>query len=447
MGEKKIFTTIFVLFMMVLSGCSLFVAQAPVDDEKVCVSKEKLNEVLLELNITADDLDSVEMVEKEEMKETTEEPVKEIKEEETTEEPVEETKEEETTEEPVEETKEEETTEEPKVEESTVPVRNYIEGDLVKLSPTASDDDGDTVTFTYSEPLNEDGEWQTATGDAGEYLISVTASDGKASVTKEIKIVVTGGNAAPVISNVEDLTVTEGDSISLNPEVSDEEGDDITITYSGWMSQSSYTTDYNDAGEYVVVIKATDGTTETQKSITITVEDNNRAPVLANIDSVTAKEGESIAITAVANDPDGDEVTISYSSPLNANGEWETTVGDAGTYLVTITATDSNKEDKETISIVVEADNAAPVIELEDVEQDVTEGSTENIVLSPTVSDPDGDDVTISYSGWMTENSKVVSEDDEGDHEVTVTATDGELESSVTITVTVTVNTVPDFNW
>ena len=43
MGGIKNFTTIFVLFMIVISGCSLFVAQAPVDDEKVCVSKEKLN--------------------------------------------------------------------------------------------------------------------------------------------------------------------------------------------------------------------------------------------------------------------------------------------------------------------------------------------------------------------------------------------------------------------
>ena len=47
MGGIKNFTTIFVLFMIVISGCSLFVAQAPVDDEKVCVSKEKLNAVFI----------------------------------------------------------------------------------------------------------------------------------------------------------------------------------------------------------------------------------------------------------------------------------------------------------------------------------------------------------------------------------------------------------------
>ena len=432
MGGIKNFTTIFVLFMIVISGCSLFVAQAPVDDEKVCVSKEKLNAVLLELNITADDLDSVELVKKEEIEELSEEVIEEPVEEPEVVEP------EEVTEEPV---------EEPEVVESSVPTRTYTEGDLVKLSPKATDEDGDTVTFTYSEPLNEDGEWQTQSGDAGEYLVSVTATDGKASVTKEINIVVTGGNAAPIISNLVDLTVKEGDTISLNPEVSDADGDDITITYSGWMSENSYTTNYNDAGDYGVVVKATDGTSETTKSVSITVENNNRAPVLADIDSITVKEGEAIEITAVATDPDNDDVTISYSSPLDENGEWETVIGDAGTYLVTITATDGDKEDKETISIVVESDNSAPVIELDDEAIDVTEGTTENLELSPIVSDPDGDDITVSYSGWMTQSSKVVSEADEGDHDVTVTVSDGKLESSVTITVSVTVNTVPDFDW
>jgi len=60
------------------------------------------------------------------------------------------------------------------------PVQNIIvnEGDLVTITPTAYDPNGDVVAFTISEPVGDDGIWQTGEDDDGEYVISITASDG-----------------------------------------------------------------------------------------------------------------------------------------------------------------------------------------------------------------------------------------------------------------------------
>ena len=370
------------------------------------------------------------------------------------EEPAEEEPEEEPAEEePAEEepAEEEPAEERPEFDEEGNPIRYYDEGELVRISPQGVDEDGDPIQFTFSEPLDENGEWQTAAGDAGEYLVDITASDGRATVTRQLRIVVLSDNEAPEISGVSDIVVSEGETISLSPEVTDPDGDDVTVSYSGWMTSATYTTGFDDAGEHEVTISATDGERTTTRAVTIVVENTNRAPVLEPLDAITVQEGETVELDAQATDADGDAVTVTYSAPLGADGTWETEEGDSGTYLVTVTATDGIDEARDTISVIVESTNAAPTLEIDDVEivlqEQESDGEytvpSETLTLSPETSDPDGDDVSISYSGWMQSSSTVVSEEDEGTHQVTVTASDGQDDVSETITVTVVVNHLP----
>ncbi len=76
------------------------------------------------------------------------------------------------------------------------PILDYIEditideGDLVKITPIAIDPDEDTLTFTFSSPLNSDGEWQTDYDDAGTYKTTITVSDGSLTDSQEVTIVV-----------------------------------------------------------------------------------------------------------------------------------------------------------------------------------------------------------------------------------------------------------------
>ncbi len=326
---------------------------------------------------------------------------------------------------------------------SDIPTREYTEGDLVSINPQASDADGDPVTFSFTEPLDDDGEWQTEAGDAGEYIVTVTADDGKTQVSRQLRLVILGTNTPPELDVDTQITVDEGESVEIEPTVSDADGDSVQVTYSGWKTVPEFTTGYDDAGEHVITVTVDDGTTQTSEDVTITVLNTNRAPVIEEIDPISANEGETIEIDAEVSDPDGDNVEITYSDPFDNNGEWETDIGDAGNYMVQVRASDGDLETIERITVVVTSLNKVPVI---DIDQSMIVNVGDTVVLEPQVTDADGDDIEISYSGWMTSNTKVVEEEDAGiTHTVTVTASDGQAESSVDVKIEV--NSPPEWDF
>lgn len=152
------------------------------------------------------------------------------------------------------------------------------EGEMVSLNVRGADPDGDKLVYTFSKPLNSQGKWQTSRGDAGLYQADVSVSDGKTSITKTVEIEVLESNEPPTMENLADVTIEEGDVVTLDPRVTDSDGDKVTITYSGWMTSSTKTTGYEDAGNYVVTITATDGEYEVSQDIHVTIQDVNRAP-------------------------------------------------------------------------------------------------------------------------------------------------------------------------
>jgi hypothetical protein len=317
----------------------------------------------------------------------------------------------------------------------------FVEGDLVSLKVKASDADNDKISIKYSKPLDRNGEWQTQIGDARKYLVNITATDGKAETTKQVVIVVQPQNQPPVMKKIDVITVNEGDIVSFLPEVTDPDKDIITITYSGWMTEPSYTTKFGDAGKHVVTITASDGKSQVSQNVDVTVLKGNRAPAIQDIDPIMVTEGETVTVKPNVTDADGDKVTITFGEPLNKKGVWETKSGDAGTFTSTITASDGKAESSKSVSIIVISKNHAPKIEIEDVVVNV--GDT--VKLEPKVTDKDGDEVTVSYSGWMDSDSKETSEEDIGSHTVTISATDGKDSSN--IDVKVTVNTPPEFTF
>ncbi|MBI1970666.1 hypothetical protein HYS47_02890 [Candidatus Woesearchaeota archaeon] len=154
------------------------------------------------------------------------------------------------------------------------------EGDLVSLAVEGTDPDGDPITYTFGKPLDEKGRWQTKQGNAGTYSVVVSASDGQTTVEKTLKIVVLEQNKAPVINVLRDVVANEGETLDLREyvEYSDPEGDDVTVTYSGWMTGPTRTTTYDDAGQYEVVVTASDGAKKETTKLKVVVQDVNRAP-------------------------------------------------------------------------------------------------------------------------------------------------------------------------
>lgn len=345
--------------------------------------------------------------------------------------------------------------EETLVEEETTPAlaenngfdATFTEGDILEFKKElAQDPDGDTLRYTFSKPLNADGEWYTGVGDAGVYDITITASDGKLISTKTLKVQVLALNNKPIISNFADITIKEGETLQFNPSVIDVDNDEVTVTYSGFVTEDSYTTTYNDAGEHTVTLVASDGTDVTTKEITVTVTDVNRKPLVSQFATVekTITEGDKITMTIDAQDPDGDKITVAFDEPLNENGEWQTALGDAGQHELSAKISDGVNTIEKSIDVTIIAQNNAPSItNFEDIS--VSEG--DKIVLNPIVTDADGDEVTFKYTGYMTTNEKQTGFEDKGVYSVTLTATDGQVSTTKTIQIDVVdKNRAPVFN-
>ena len=164
------------------------------------------------------------------------------------------------------------------------------ETDVVTLAPNVTDPDaGDNVWLTYSIPFSNKGVWKTQIGDAGVYPVSVVASDGTLNTKETFTLTVKMLNTPPVIKYMPNITVSEGDTVKIVPEVKDRDNDPITVTYSGWMTSSTYTTTFNDAyptgcskpgcsATYKLTVTASDGVYNTSQDVYVTVVDNIRPP-------------------------------------------------------------------------------------------------------------------------------------------------------------------------
>ena len=315
-----------------------------------------------------------------------------------------------------------ETMEEPKPDLKDVPRKEVTEGDLVSFpNLKATDPDGDPITYTFTSPFDEQGTWQTKEGDAGEHLTKITASDNVNTVSQQVLIIVKAKNKAPLIGLESPVEVEEGDIVVLDPEVSDPDGDEVSVKYSGWMESDTKETTNDDGGLHKVIITASDGKESVSKEIFVSVKNLNREPELQELSAASIKEGEKVTIKPVATDPDGDKITFRYSDPVSVTGVWQSKVGDAGTYDITVTASDGKDEVETTFTLTVTALNKAPVIELASTIT-AKEGST--VTLEPKISDPDGDEVKVTYTGWMTSATKNIGYDDAGNHKVVINAKD-----------------------
>ncbi len=159
-------------------------------------------------------------------------------------------------------------------------IKTYNEGDLVSFPKLkATDPDGNKISFVFSKPLNASGEWQTKSGDAGTYDAEISINDGSLSAVKKVRIIVVESNQAPLIMIPAEITVNEGETVELNPAVTDSDDDNVAVTYDGWMTSKSKQTGFEDAGTYSVKITANDGMHNSTAEVKIIVNNFNRPPV------------------------------------------------------------------------------------------------------------------------------------------------------------------------
>lgn len=330
-------------------------------------------------------------------------------------------------------------------EASVLPKKVVMEGDLVSFpNLKAVDPDGDAITYTFSAPLDTNGEWQTKTGDSGEYVITITASDGTNIITQKVLLVVKSTNKPPFIQKLGTIKLRPGEALAISPKVNDPEEEVVSVSYSGWKTEFPYIITAEDVGRHTITVIASDGRGQSQEDITIIVERMNSAPKIEPIGDITIYELDRVKVMPEAFDAENDSIVYSFSKPLNDEGTWLPQRGDSGIYQVEIRASDGQLSDIAMFSIEVLPYNEPPVFF---GVRDIKANEGDLIQLGIAAEDPEGKEVQLTISGWMNETSKQTGYNDAGSYNVTAAAFDGEKTASLTFTVVVeNRNRPPVFN-
>ncbi|MDP8241095.1 MAG: Ig-like domain-containing protein [Candidatus Hatepunaea meridiana] len=300
------------------------------------------------------------------------------------------------------------------------------ETDLISFIVTGADIDGDDLTiieadmpedavFTDYEDGTGNFRWRTDYDDAGEYQVTLTLSDGEYDVETDVWITIGNVNRPPVLEIIDNKGVNEGEELAFTLEATDPDDDSLTFSAENLPEGAelngadfSWTPFHNQAGSYDVTFIVTDdgaGNLTHEETITITVVNVNRPPVLSGIGSQEVNENEELTFTLEATDPDDDgfvfsAVNLPEGAELDSTDfSWTPGFNQAGGYDVTFIVTDDGEGEltnDETITITVLNVNRAP--EWDEELADVQINENEHLALEMSGSDPDGSDVSFDFS-------------------------------------------------
>jgi len=216
----------------------------------------------------------------------------------------------------------------------------------------------------------------------------------------------------------------------------------------------TWTPSFQAAGQYQITFGAWNGEIEDIETISITVNNTNRAPMIEPLSDVTVPVGKNILLEVIATDPDGDTVDTGVSAlPAGAGFDnnvfaWKPQAGQEGIYTVTFGATDGQLTNSENVTITVTEAGNPPVIKpLSD--QNVDEGD----MLGFTIEADDPDSEALTY--WvqpLPAGAHLVHDvffwepkyGQAGNYSVTFYVSDGQYADLQTVNITVRqVNTAP----
>lgn len=368
----------------------------------------------------------------------------------------------------------EHTNQAPRIREtfSTEDVVVTKEDEIFSFFVNANDSDNEEISYRWK--LDGKQISQSASGEyyfdfesAGEHLLSVTVADAISNVEQSWNMRVENKNRKPLLTLLP-LNVREGEVLRLELPQKDLDGDRLRYSFEAPLNESGqWLTGYEDAGNYKIKIRATDGELMTTESLKITVLDVDRAPLLLLPEIIKVKEGKEVLLGFESSDPDGDNVEISFENvPEGAEFDEETGElewvpgydvvqrkgGMVSNFLnrlrvehlilpavhLPFTVTSCGKElcSSKNITFIVENVNRAPeIISL----YDITAKEGENFWLPAEAVDPDGDIVRYYFSSPLKRRagSWQPGYDAAGRYTIYVTATDGRAGETKPATVTI----------
>jgi len=243
------------------------------------------------------------------------------------------------------------------------PSTNVVAGASYSFTPTASDPDGDTLTFSIANQPS----WATFSSRTGQ--LSGTPAKTNIGTFSNIVISVSDGTLtaalpafsiqvqppldhAPVIGGTPSTNLVAGASYSFTPTASDPDGDALTFSvanrpswasFSNTTGQLSGTATTGNVGIFSgIVISVSDGTlTSSLPAFAIAVSaPANPPPTISGTPATSANAGTAYSFTPTAADPNGNALTFSIQNPPSwasfntQSGNLSGTPGsaDAGTY-------------------------------------------------------------------------------------------------------------------
>ncbi|MBT7100470.1 tandem-95 repeat protein, partial [Candidatus Poribacteria bacterium] len=326
----------------------------------------------------------------------------------------------------------------PKIED--IAPLTVVEEETAEFTVDASDEDGDDLTVTAAnvpEGATFDGAtfiWTPERGQSQEdpYSIALTVDDGnggQAEATAQVTVL-QAANRNPEIATIADVTVVEGETVSVTAAVTDLDGDETQLEVQTGFLASNLSVDQasgeitfvteagvDGAGEgfYSVTLLATD-TREGETAVTflLTVEPEQASGVqelairaaLVSPKVGTAEDVFSFGAVVTTTGGDPDSVTIAVVS--DAGSTQESAMGSVGAaaatgarYGVDLTLAPGAY----TFTVIASAggetttrDEDGPVVEeaLIDISNLVTSGSTEDISVQFDLTNPNpGQTVTL----------------------------------------------------
>ena len=305
---------------------------------------------------------------------------------------------------------------------------SVVEGTTIAYDADATDADvADTIAYSLSGTdaalFNIDSSTGVVTfkvapdfeapADAGGdnvYDFTVTASDGTNSTDRSVAVTVTDGNEnAPVFTSSTTASVAENGTAAYTATATDIDLDPITYSIAGGSDAALFTinastgavtfvtapdheapTDAGGDNVYDIIVRASDGTNNTDQAVAITVTDlNDNAPAFTSGATASVAENQTAAYDANATDADATS-TVSYSLSgadsglfsINAGTGVVTFVaapdfeapGDAGgdnVYDFVVTASDGTNTTDQAVAVTV-----TDVTETNDLPADVTTPAT-----------------------------------------------------------------------
>ncbi len=217
---------------------------------------------------------------------------------------------------------------------SGTPATTAKVGQKYSFTPTASDPDGNTVTFgirnqpswaTFNRSTGTLSGTPTAAGTHAN--VNIYAWDGKYGTNLPlftITVTASTANRSPTISGTPATTATVGTNYSFKPTASDPDGDALGFSITNKPTWASFSTSTGAltgkptaaATHSNIVIRVSDGKVTTSlAAFAITVKGAaNRAPTISGTPATTVNVGSAFDFRPTAADADGDALTFSIGN-------------------------------------------------------------------------------------------------------------------------------------